>query len=820
VRVPLKWLAEFVDVDLPLDELVEFLGRNGLEIDQVLTPGAGTEGVTTARVLHRAPHPDADKLQVVRITHGDDEVELVCGAHNFQVGDVVVHAPVGGAIPGLELTARKIRGVVSNGMLCSAKELQIGDDHSGILVLPDDTPLGRDVHELLPLGDPVLDIEVQADRGDHLSVLGVARDVAALLDRDLRLPDLPSVVPGRDVPITIEAPDGCSHFVAWTLEDVMVPDASPWWLRQRLAQCGVRSISPIVDVTNYVMLELGQPMHAYDLAALAGPELRVRWATAGERLVTLDDVHRELRPDDLVVADRDRAVGLAGVMGGADTEVSATTTGVVLEAAIWDPATIRRTSRRLRLTSEASIRFERRVDPAGAERACARAVGLLLDLGTATDRGVTADGGAPPARPRITVDAAWVRGFIGLDDLTTDRQAEVLRRVGCDVAVTGDTLEVVPPTWRGDLTRPADVAEEVTRLHGYDRIPATLPLTGVTGGLTPSQRMERVVRDAVRAFGLHEAVTRPFVGAHHLDGVHPGGDPVVLANPLAKDASAMRTSLVEGLLQAVRRNVGQGRPGVALFEYGRLFRRPDGPLDAVLDELSAPLGVDWRWRDPDGRILPTQPRTLALALQGRREGPGFVDQEAAWGVADALAVFDEVIRRLEPSPGTWQLTRRPTDREGYHPFRTATLHLDGHEIGVVGQLHPREAADRDLPDPVVVAELLVEPLLQHVNAGRDPVAAPVLVTHPAMIVDVAVVAAEEVAWETVAAAIRRGAGDLLDDLQVFDEYRGEQLGAGQRSVAARLRLQSPERQLTNEDEEAVLQAVAREVETVGARLRS
>ncbi len=830
MKVPLSWLQQFVAVDMPLAQFVEFIGRSGLEVDEVATPGAGTRDVVTARVLHREPHPDADTLQVVRITHGDDEVELVCGAWNFEVDDVVLHAPVGGAIPGVErgsehpmvLEARKIRGVTSNGMLCSAKELELGDDHTGIMRLDPDTPLGVDVHDLLPLGEPVIDIEVMADRGDHLSILGVAREVAALLGGlAVHLPDVAEPTPGRDLPVTIDASDGCSQFVAWTLEDLELPATSPWWMRQRLAQCGVRSISPIVDVTNLVMLELGQPMHAYDLATLAGPALGVRWADDGEVVTTLDDVDRTLSADDLVVTDAERAVGLAGVMGGADTEVSDDTRSVVFEAATWDPATIRRTSRRLRLTSEASVRFERGVDPAAAERACARAVQLVLDMGRATDRGVTRAGSADVDRPTVTVSPSWVRELIGLDELTDERQAEVLGHAGCTVDAVDGRLAVTPPTWRTDLTRPADVAEDVVRLHGYDRIPSTLPQTGITGGLSAAQHAERSARDAALAFGLHEVVTRPFVGEDHLDGVHPGGELVELANPLAQDAAAMRPSTVEALLQVVRHNVGQGAPGVAVFEMGRIFRAAGGPLDDVLDAFDQP----WRWSAPDGRVLPTQPRVLGLALQGRVAGPGFLERDRTWGVHDALAVLDEVVRRLGPTREAWCLQRRPVERDGLHPHRTATLHLvrDGHddapEIGFVGQLHPSEADQRDLPEPVVVAEVLLEPMLQDVALGRDPVPARSVVRHPAMSVDVAVVAADDVAWDTLAGAIRTAAGDLLDDLAVFDEYRGEQLGEGRRSVAARLRLQAPDRALTSEDEESVLAAVRREVESVGGQVR-
>ncbi len=532
----------------------------------------------------------------------------------------------------------------------------------------------------------------------------------------------------------------------------------------------------------------------------------------GEVLTTLDDVERTLRADDLVVVDGARPVGLAGVMGGADTEVTASTTRVVFEAATWDPATIRRTSRRLRLTSEASIRFERRVDPAMAAVACARAVQLVQQVGSATDLGVTSAGGVGAPQPAVQVDAERVRRLIGLDELTTDRQVELLQRVGCDITVDGDDLQVVPPTWRGDLLRAADVAEEVTRLHGFDRIPATLPATGLSGRLSHTQRLERDVRVAVRGFGLHEVITRPFVGEDRLEGIHPGGDAVVLSNPLAKDASAMRTSLVDGLLDAVRHNVGQGRPGVAVFEYGRIFRRAGGPLDGLLDAF----GDDWAHGTPDGRSLPTQPRTLGLAVQGLLDGPGWVSTGRTWNGHVVLAVLDEVVRRILPDA---TLERTPEVRDRFHPGRTVRLSVDGHEVGLVAQLHPAEAEARDLPEPVVIAELLLEPLLLRADpAPRRPGGA--IVRHPALSVDVAVVADDDRSWADVEEALRRAAGDLLDDVRVFDVYRGEQVGEGRRSLAARLRLQSPDRQLTGDDEQAVLAAVAREVEAIGATLRS
>lgn len=831
MKLPLSWLTSLVDVDLPVDELVELMSLRGLEVEQVTAPGAGATGIRTARVLAYEPHPDADKLRVVRVTGdgGEGEIELVCGAANFDVGDVVAHALPGGFVPGvtapdgsrgLTLEARRIRGVTSNGMLASARELELGDDHAGILVLPPTTPLGAELTELLPLGEPVIEVAVQADRGDHLSVLGVARDLAAILDTTWHAPQVPAPVTGATVPVTLDT-DGCERFVTWALEDVTV-QPSPPWLAQRLTQCGMRPIDVVVDVTNYVMLELGQPLHAFDLATLRGPALTVRTSPGGEELITLDDQVRRLEPGDLVIDDAERAVSLAGVMGGRDTEVSAATRRVLIEAAVWDPKAIRRTSRRLGLVSEASQRFERRVDPEGAARAAARASQLLIELagarpvGTATVQRDTAPAWA--RRDRVTLDTGRVRALLDLD-LDRAAQARLLERSGCNVdALDDDHLDVEVPSWRGDLHRPADLAEEVARLHGYEAIPATLPRIDVTGGLTPAQRLVREARAAALAAGCHEALTRPFVGPDALVGLVPSPGRVELANPLAKDAAAMRPSLLEGLLAALRRNVGQGRAGTALVELGRVFRPADDPLADVLDAL---IERDWRWRGPDGADLPVQPRVLGLAAQGLRLGEGWLDTDDRWSVYDLLAIGDEVVRRLSPHvDGDRRLERVPAERAGLHPGRTAVLLLDGQEVGVVGQLHPDEAARRDLPEPVVVAELLLEPFLAAVpEDGHEPVSARPLVKHPALNVDVALAADLDVPYATLEAAARRGAGELLDQLWWFDEYRGEQVGEGRRSLALRLRLQAPDRQLTDDDAEQVIEAVAAAAAEVGAVLR-
>lgn len=823
MKLPMSWLGAFVDLpDLPATELAEVMGRHGLEVDQLVYPGADVQDVRTARVVAWADHPNADTLRVVRITHGDDEVELVCGADNFDVDDVVVHAAVGGSIPGMALEARSIRGVVSNGMLCSARELEMGEDHSGIIVLDDDVAVGRDVHDVLPLGEPVFDLEVQGIRGDLLSLVGAARDLGAILDVDVRTPSpsLPDPSPdaaGTPVDVVIDAPDACQHFVALTLDDVEVPASSPWWLRQRLAQVGVRAISPLVDITNYVMMELGQPMHAYDATELDG-DLRVRWADEGEALTTLDDVDRSLTSRDLVVADASRAVGLAGVMGGEDTEVTPGTRRLVLEAAVWDPGTVRHTARSLRLTSEASLRFERGVDPAGARRAVARAHELLERIGgRATVVGVREAGGPLAGHDPFTVSVDRINGLLGLD-LDGEQMVDILARAEVGATLDGDSLTVTCPSWRRDLERMADVAEEVARLHGYDHVPAELPPILQGGGLSADQQAERDLRTCVQAFGLDEVITRPFVGDEAIDGVLGGDDRVVLANPLAKDAAAMRPTLFEGLLGVVRRNVGQSRPGVAVYEFGRVFRAEGGRMDDVLDRVTPEDAPAWRWRLPDDSLLPTQPKVLGMALQGRRHAPGRLD-EVTWAVHDALAVFDEVVRGLGATRDAIALQRVAVQRDGLHPYRTVALEVDGVEVGLVGQLHPSEADRRDLPEPVVVGELVVQPWLQALMTGRDPIPATGLVTRPALLLDVAVEAPDAVSWHALDGAIRQAAGDLLADLKVFDVYRGDPLPDDHRSIAARLWLQDAERQLGADDESAVLDRVDEAVAATGARLR-
>lgn len=816
MRIPLSWLTSMVDVTLPVDDLVELLSASGLEVEGVTTPGAGIAGVRVVKVLHHERHPDADNLRLVDVSNpdGSEVTRVVCGASNFDVGDLVLHAPVGSSIPGMRLEARSIRGQVSNGMLASARELGLGDDHSGLLLLDDDVPVGAELTDLVPLGEPVIEVAVQPDRGDHLSILGVARDLAALLGTSVRASmELQSTPTAAGIPVALET-EHVAVFVAWTLENTVVR-RSPLWMRTRLAQCGLRSLNNVVDVTNYVMLELGHPLHAFDLDRIAGESLRVREANDGETLQTLDGVDRSLQAGDVIIEDQDGPASLAGVMGGERTEVHTATRRILLEGALWNPARIRRTSRRLGLVSEASTRFERRVDPDGVERAVARAAQLLADTAGARASGAThqVGQGSPWRETEVfTASPGRIAGLLALE-LDAEEQAALLRRSGCEVRVSAKELEVRPPSWRGDLSREADLAEEIARLHGYAHIPAILPPLLKQGGLSTSQRLERTLREGVLAFGFDEVVTRPFVGLKVFAGVHPSAGRVDLANPLAQDAAAMRPGLLDGLLATLRRNRGQGRSGMAVCEFGRIHRPAVDPLGTALDAL---IGNTWRWRGPGEQELPLQPRALGLAAFGVKGGAGWLDEHQRWDVEDVLAAFEEVARRA----GLQSLTKRREERAGWHPGRTVVIECDGIEIGIAGQLHPRTAEAWDLPHAAVAGELLTEIVLARAAARSGLPHAPQLVRHPAVVIDVAVVAPVSLPTADVTRAIEDAAGVLLDDLRWFDEFSGEQLPDDHRSLGFRLRLQDAARQLTDADADAVLTAISAAVSELGGSLRA
>jgi phenylalanyl-tRNA synthetase beta chain len=843
MRAPISWIRDFVP-GLPVDvtgrQVAEKVIAAGLEVETVESVGGEVTGpLVVGRVLSIEELREKEKLKkdirYCRVDVGPEHNEtagagagsrgIVCGARNFALGDVVVVALPGAVLPGAKpgehwaIAARKTYGHVSDGMICSERELGIPEgDHAGIIVLPPTTPIGADAKAVLGMGDEVLDIAVTPDRGYALSIRGVAREVATAFDVEFVDPAAPITAPtAAGYPVRVADPTGCDRFVARVVTGLDPSAPSPEWMRRRVQACGMRSISLAVDVTNYVMLELGQPTHAYDRAKLRGA-IGVRRAASGEKLETLDGAVRDLDPGDLLIVDDSGPIGLAGVMGGASTEIGAGTTDVVIEAAHFDPVTIARVARRHRLASEASRRFERGVDPMLPPIAAARIAGLLAELGGGTIEDAGTDENTLPAPATITLDVAYPARLAGrdLDAGTVQRR---LAQVGATCAVDGATLTVTPPSWRPDLTDPADVAEEVIRLEGYDSVPALLPRAPAGRGLTFEQQRRRSVSRALAGAGFAEVLCYPFVAAREFDALGLPVDDVRrsalrLANPISEAEPLLRTTLLPGLFAALRRNLGRGTADLALFEVGRVFRpsltggpAPRPPVDrrATPEELAATEAA-----------LPHQPRHVAVVMTGARLPNGWwgAGREADW--ADAI----EAGRAVAAAAGT-DLTVHQDKLAPWHPGRCAALTVatdDGDLVlGHAGELHPRVIGELSLPARTVAMELDLDLLLEHANAVTP---APRISGFPPATQDVALIVAADVSAQDVAAALREGAGELLESIRLFDVWTGEQLGADRKSLAFALRFRAPDRTLTAEEASAAREAaVARASELTGAVLR-
>jgi phenylalanyl-tRNA synthetase beta chain len=836
MRVPLSWLREYVD--LPATET----GRDvqaklisaGLEVETVEQLGAGLKGplvvgqVLTIEELEGFKKPIRFCTVDVGTANGTGEPqEIVCGARNFAAGDKVVVVLPGAELPGgFAIAARKTYGRTSHGMICSTDELGMGDDGThGIIVLPPETEAGRDAIELLELVDEVLDIAVTANRGDCLSIRGVARETAIAYGLPLRDPALIDVpVPNAfGHPVKVSEPLGCDRFTARTVTGLDPEARSPIWLQRRLQKVGMRPISLAVDITNYVMMELGQPLHAYDRTLIRGT-IGVRRATEGEKLVTLDGTERALHAEDLVITDDRGPIGLAGVMGGADTEIAdhadagSATTEVVVEAAHFDAVSVARTARRHKLSSEASRRFERGVDPQAASAAAQRTVDLLVLLaGGTADAGVTEI--TTPSAPhtvKVSADHPDRVAGVGYGRETVVRR---LQDIGCDV-YGQDELTVTVPSWRPDLAEPNDLAEEVIRLEGYENLPATLPKPPSGRGLTHRQRLHRRVGRALAGAGYVEAPTYPFLGEQvfdqlGLDADDPARRVVKLVNPLSDEEPALRTTLLPGLLGALRRNDGRGTHDLALFETGLVFKPREergGPVK---------LPVDRRPTDEElaalDAALPEQPHHVAVVLAGAREQAGWWGKGRPGEWADAV----EAARLVARETGARLVVRQ--GRYGpWHPGRCAELAVvtgDGERIvGHAGELHPRVLKALALPARTCAMELDLDALEQ---AGDGVPQAPGISSFPMATQDVALIVDDSVPHADVEAALREGAGELLESIRLFDVYvNAGQLGDGRKSLAYALRFRAADRTLTVDEATAARDAaVALAGERTGAVLR-
>jgi len=817
MNVSYQWLQDYIDLSgIEPAQLAELMTRGGIEIDSVPSRNLGVTQVVAGLVKTKEKHPDADKLSVCTIDAGTGEdLQIVCGAPNVAAGLKVPVAVVGAELPGgLKIKRAKLRGVESQGMLCSAKELGINEkllpkeQQEGLYILPADTEIGRDILEVLALDDSILELDLTPNRSDCLSMLGVAYEASALTGRPLTLPDpaMELVSSGEwaseRVKVTISNPELCSHYSARYIRGVKI-GPSPLWMQNRLIAAGVRPISNIVDITNYVMLEYGQPLHAFDAAKVAGGQIDVRLAREGETLETLDGKERSLEPHMLLIADAEKPIALAGVMGGLNSEVTDDTVDIILESARFDGGSVRRTSRQLGLRSEASARFEKEVDPGRVLEALDRAAVLMAKYagGEVLDGAVQA--GAANVEPVVVkIGLDRINSFLGTRIPSLEVKTIWSRLQFQAVETAESEWQVTVPSRRNGISRDVDLIEEVARLHGYDEIPTT-PIEGptTTGALTKPQAVRRELRKLLAAAGLFEAISYNVVSPQRaalfpqLNGSAEGAKPIPLAMPMSEERSVLRTVLLPSLLEAAAYNQARKTNDVALFEIANVFHSDETALTK----------------------LPTEKTRVALLLTGNRVSSAWNRQSEKVDFYDAKGILDTVFERFGLADRIAYSAAQP---EHFHPGRTAELKLvrDGGSvsIGYVGQLHPDLQREFDLGD-AFVAEIELAALYDHVDAAIKYRTLP---RYPSVERDLAVVVGREVEGGALVAAIEEAAGELLESAGVFDVYTGERLGAEKKSVALSTVYRHPERTLTDEEvTEAHNRVLTKLEQTFGAELR-
>lgn len=799
MRVPLSWLGEFVEITQEPEQVAASLTAGGMKVEKVERPGRGLEGIVVGEVTAIKPHPGAEKLCLVQVRTGCLDIQVVCGASNFAVGDRVPVAQPGSRLPGTgEIQRRSIRGAVSDAMLCSAAELGLGDDHSGIMVLDPGAVVGSDLKDALGPDEVVLELEINPNRPDAMGLIGVAREVSACTGA--RLKDFRNLLEFETgtrqaaelVDVQVQDPAGCPRYMARVIEGVS-SRPSPFWARQRLIMCGVRPISAVVDATNYALLVTGHPLHAFDMDRVAGPRIVVRRASPGERMVTIDGMERALDAADLVIADQSRPAALAGVMGGRDSEVTGSTTRVILEAAVFQPASVFRTARRHGLRSEASARFERGVDPNGVARASELATALILQwAGGEAAAGAVDFYPSPVGRRLLTMRPERANRLLGTD-LPAEAMTEALERLGLNPAARDGVIEVTVPTFRMDLNLEEDLVEEVARVSGYDKIPATLPAGSNRAGRLPEpEKLIRRLKRVLNGAGLHEARTSSLVAPADLEAV--GLDPAAairVANPLTKDESLLRTSLLPGLLRSAALNFSR-RPGeVRLFESGITFRAGDnGPAEHLRLGIVAGGVEPQRWYAP------------------ARELDFF----------DVKGVVELVLSSLHIGDVTFE----PGRQRPFNPARTAVvLAGGGRRLGILGELDTAEAGRMGISLRVSAGELDLQALVELAALAGTPQAASVTARFPAVLLDLAVGLPEEVPAAGVLATAQQAGGKLLESVRLIDVYRGDQVGAGRKSLALSLAFRSPDRTLNEQEAIAGRDAIASALERqYGGKVRA
>lgn len=801
MKVSLKWLSEYVEVPADLKAFCDRLDLTGTGVEGVERTGDMYDHVVTGQILEKQAHPDSDHMWVTKVDVGaanvdkdgnPEPLQIVCGAQNFNQGDHVVVATIGAVLPGdFKIKKSKLRGVVSCGMNCSARELGIGSDHDGIMILPEDAPIGMPLADYLKLSDTVLDLEITPNRPDCLSMVGMAREVGAMYAVDAKNPldemeaalaegaDLPSIE--QLATVTVEDTDRCPRYTARVIKNVKV-GPSPDWLAERVTAAGARSINNVVDVTNYILFLFGQPLHAFDYDKLVDEtgkaNVVVRAAKEGEKLLTLDGEERELTTDMTVIATPEKAVGLAGVMGGLDTEVTDETTTILLEAATFEPGRTSRTSRNLGLISESSMRYERRVDDVEIDRMSAAAAQLLAEVsGGTVVPGLIDVYNTKTESEVLDFRISRFQGMMG-ETIPRDFIVDMLQRLGCTVSEKDEqTLTVVPPTFRPDLEREIDLYEEVLRLYGMDRIPSTLPGgPGRVGIKTEAQRTMDKINNTLRACGLNETMTYSFADPHELEQLRMPtegmGIPVELLNPLNAEQSVMRQSIIPGLMRSAAYNQSRGVHNIQLYETGVVF-----------------FGAE-------GRKSPKERNRLAVVMAGAMSDPSWNQASVAFDFFDGKGVIESLMRELAIAKPRFKALGAE-EAPHLQPGRAAQVLDGGTVLGWIGEIHPLACDAYDVQAPVVAFELDLDALIKCARPARDYVDVPVF---PAVTMDVAFVVDESVTHEQLSRCISSAGGKLLDKAQLFDVYRDEErLGAGKKSMAYALEYRAADRTLTTEE---------------------
>jgi phenylalanyl-tRNA synthetase beta chain len=828
MRLPYSWLRDVVQAgapgwDVSADDLEQTLIRIGHEVEEIITVGPVTGPLTIGRVTEIEELAEFKKpIRAVKVDVGEaDPRDIVCGATNFAVGDLVVVALPGTVLPGdFTIATRKTYGRTSDGMICSASELNLGVDHAGIIVLPPGTAEpGAPAADVVGIDDVVFHLAITPDRGYCLSVRGMAREIANAYDLDYVDPADVAPLPadGDALPVTIQPGTGVIRFGLRPVTGIDPTAVSPWWMQRRLLLSGIRAISPAVDVTNYVMLELGHPMHAHDRSLITGG-FKVRFAEPGETVVTLDDIERKLDPRDVLIVDDVATAAIGGIMGAGTTEVRDSTTDLMLEAAVWDPAAVSRTQRRLHLTSESGRRYERTVDPAVSVAALDRAATLLADIAGGTIEPKLTDWRGDPPRedwspPPVSMPVDLPARTAGVDyaDGTTQRR---LTQIGADVTTDGDRVTATPPSWRPDLRQPADLVEEVLRLEGLEIIPSVLPQAPAGRGLTAVQKRRRAIGKSLALNGYVEILPTPFLpsGIFEQWGLaadDPRRTTTRVLNPLEADRPQLATTLLPGLLEALARNVSRGAVDVALYAIAQVVeptsetraieripneRRPTEDEIAILDAS-----------------LPRQPQHVGAVLAGLREPAG------PWGPGRPVEARDafEAVRVIGRAAGI-ELTLRAAQHLPWHPGRCAEVLVGDTVVGHAGQLHPAVVERSGLPKGTCAVELDLD-AIPITEAAPAPSVSP----FPAVFQDVSLIVGEDIAAQTVVDAVRDGAGELLEDVRLFDIYTGPQIGDGRKSVTLALRFRAADRTLTEDEASAARDAAVKTAaDRVGAVQRA